>query len=70
MIRLTDQQWADIVQILDSYRADLQHIDDVNPEYIQFIDEIIEEIGDNQNGTEIAFEIEESFIDLSEPDDD
>lgn len=60
LMRLTDQQWLDVVTILSSYRADLMrdHPDECG-EYVKFIEALIEEINDEQhNGTEIEFEID------------
>lgn len=68
LIKLTDQQWADIVQILSSYAADLEHMDGINPEYVEFITEIINEIGDQQNESDFDIEFEMDWDDTAEPD--
>lgn len=57
-MKLTEEQWFDIVMILNSYRADIIASGEENAEYVTFIENLIEEIGDSQNGTEIEFEMD------------
>lgn len=58
LIRLTDEQWQDILLIIGSYRSDLSHDDDMD-NHVAYIDSLIEEILSNQSEYEIEFTLDE-----------
>ena len=59
MIRMTTDQWVDLVKMLGSYRADLieKHGDDA-VEYINYIEEFIDEVTDSQANWEVEFTLD------------
>ena len=59
MIRMTTEQWIEVVKILGSYRADLlrDHASDAE-EHIAYIEEIIDEITESQDDWEVEFTLD------------
>jgi len=56
-MRITQQQWMDLLLVLGSYRADLLSKDDDEFErYAKFIDELVDEIQENDSDPVIEFE--------------
>jgi hypothetical protein len=57
MIKLTDGQWKELTLVLSSYRADLSSSDGKG-DYVEYIDELVNEIIDTQSDWEVEFEMD------------